>query len=143
MEINRVLVSIKGGDVDVGAIELACNIAKSHKARVYALYVIVVQRALSIDARVTSEIEKADKVLERAEDIAREQDYSIEAEMLQSREIGPAVVNKAMERAVDLLIIGSSHRKRFGDFSLGSVAPYILKNAPCQVLLFRDVAKQL
>jgi hypothetical protein len=37
------------------------------------------------------------------------------------------------------LIIGLPYRKRFGgDFTLGMVVPYVLENAPCEVVLARE-----
>ena len=138
MKIKRVLVSINGSEVDAEAIELACKIAKGYKGKICIIYVIEVKRALPVDARISSEIESAEEVLGRAEDIAQEQGYEVEGELLQSREVGPALIDEAVERDVDLIIIGLSYKKRFGEFSLGTVVPYVLKNAPCPVLLFRE-----
>lgn len=138
MKIKKILVSINGSEVDAEAIELACKIAKSYKGKVYIIYVIEVKRALPVDARITSEIERAEEALGRAEDIAQEQGYEVETELLQSRQVEPALINEAVEKEVDLIIMGLSYKKRFGEFSLGTIAPYVLKNAPCPVLLFRE-----
>lgn len=62
----------------------------------------------------------------------------MESELLQAREVGPALVDEAIERGVDLIIIGVPYKKRFGEFNLGKVAPYMLKNAPCRVWLVRQ-----
>ena len=38
-----------------------------------------------------------------------------------------------------LLVIGLPYRKRFGgDFTLGTVVPYVLQNTPCEVILLRE-----
>jgi len=142
MEINRVLVSINDSKVDAEAIELACKVAKGYKGKVYIIYVIEVKRTLPVDARVTSEIDRAEEVLARAEGVAREQGHSVEAELLQSREVGPALVDIAVERDIDLVVMGLSYKKRFGEFSLGTTVPYVLKNAPCPVLLFQESGTQ-
>ncbi len=59
--------------------------------------------------------------------------------MLQAREAGPAIVDEASEEEVDLILMGLAYKKRFGEFSLGTAAPYILQHAPCPVLLLREV----
>ena len=95
-------------------------------------------RTLPLDAEVKPEIDKAEQVLDQAECIAEEQDYNVETDLLQSREIGPAIVDEAIERGVDLITIGLSYEKKFGAFSMGDTIPYILKNAPCWVLICRE-----
>ena len=68
---------------------------------------------------------------------AEEQDREIDTDILQAREAGPAIIDEAAEREVDLILMGIKHKTRFGQFSLGNVAPYVLKNAPCPVILYQ------
>ncbi|GAI70253.1 unnamed protein product, partial [marine sediment metagenome] len=72
------------------------------------------------------------------ESIAEEQGCKIETELLQAREVAPAIVDEAIEREVDLILIGVTYKRRFGEFSLGDVVPYVLKNAPCRVILYHQ-----
>jgi nucleotide-binding universal stress UspA family protein len=39
---------------------------------------------------------------------------------------------------VDLIAIGAGYEKKFGEFNLGETIPYVLKNAPCRVLICRE-----
>jgi len=43
-----------------------------------------------------------------------------------------------VEQGIDLIIIGMPYKKRFGEFELGTIVPYVLKNAPCRVLIWRE-----
>jgi len=43
-----------------------------------------------------------------------------------------------VERGVDLILMGVTYKKHFGQFSLGNVVPYVLKNAPCYVILYHQ-----
>ena len=138
MRLERILVAINGKDADVEAVKLACDLAKKSKAKVYVVYVIEVKRSLPLDAVIESEIEKAEKVLTRAEDIAADRDYEVETDLVQAREVGPAIVDEAMEREIDLILMGITYKKRFGVFSLGRVIPYVLEESPCRVLLCRE-----
>lgn len=138
MELPKLLISVSGGKADEEVIRLACMIAKRRKGKVYVVHVIEVQRALPLDAEVGSEIEKGEKVLARAETIADTLDCEVETDLLQAREVGPALVDEAVERGVELIIMGMDYKKRFGEFDLGSAVPYVLKNAPCRVLVWRE-----
>ena len=138
MELKRILVAASGNGADEEAVKLACNLAKKSKAEVYVVYVIEVKRSLPLDAVIESEIQKAEEVLTRAEDIAAERDYEVETDLIQAREAGAAIVDEAMERDVDLILMGLTYKTRFGVFDLGRAVPHVLKEAPCRVLLCRD-----
>ena len=85
-----------------------------------------------------AEVRKAEEILDRMESIARGQNYTIETDLLQAREVGPSIVDEAVEREVDLILMGVKYKRRFGQFSLGNVVPYVLKNAPCRVILYHQ-----
>ena len=139
MEFHKILVPVVGTDTDERAIELADRLlAKKDKGKIYIVHVISIERALPIDAEVESEIGKAEDILKHIENIAEEKGYKIETDLLQAREAGLAIVNEAVEREVDLILMGIIYKTRFGEFSLGDVAPYILKNAPCHVILYHQ-----
>lgn len=138
MEFKKILVPISGTEVDEETMRLACRLAKRDKGGIWAVYVITVQRTLPLDAEIEPEIQRAEGILDQIEMIAEEEDYKVEAEALQAREAGPAIIDEAVERGVDLILMGVKYKKRFGQFSLGSVVPYVLKNSPCPVLLYQE-----
>jgi nucleotide-binding universal stress UspA family protein len=138
MRPKKVLVPVNGSTVDEEAIRLSCRLAKKAGGKIYVTYVIQVDRTLPLDAEVRPQIERAEQVLGQAERIAEEEDCDVETDLLQAREIGPAVVDEAIERGVDLITIGISYKREFGEFSLGTIIPYVLKNAPCWVLICRE-----
>ncbi len=138
MEFDKILVPISGTDADEETMRLACRLAKKAKGRIWAVYVITVQRTLPLDAKIEPEIQKAEDILDHIEMVAEEEDYKVEAEALQAREAGPAIIDEAVERGVDLILMGIRHKRRFGQFSLGTVAPYVLKHSPCPVILHQQ-----
>ena len=138
MEFNKILVPVIGTKADEEAIKLACKLAKKNKGKIWAVYVIAVKRALPLDAEITPEVKKAEDVLDHIETIAEEQDYEIETDLLQAREAASAIIDEAVEREVDLILIGVTYKRRFGQFTLGDVVPYVLKNAPCYVILYHQ-----
>ena len=138
VEFHKILVSVRGTEADEEAIRLACRLAKKDKGKIYAVYVITIKRTLPLNAELESEIRKAEGILDHIESSAEEQDYEVETDLLQAREAGPAIVDEAVERAVDLILMGVTYGRRFGQFSLGDVVPYVLKNAPCRVILYHQ-----
>lgn len=142
MEFPKFLVPVSGEKVDEEVIRLACTIAKRRKGKVYVVHVIEVERALPLDVESEPEIQKGEKVLAHAERIADTLDCQVETDLLQAREVGPALVDEAAARGIDLIIMGINYKKRFGEFDLGSTVPYVLKNAPCRVLLWREPIEQ-
>ncbi len=138
MEFRKILVPVIGTDADDEAVRLACRLAKKDKGKIWAVYVITVKRTLPVEAEIKPEIRKAEEVLEHVESVAEEEDFEIETDLLQAREAGPTIVDEAVEREVNLIVIGIVYKTRFGQFSLGSVVPYVLKNAPCRVMLYHQ-----
>ncbi len=138
MEFHKILVPVIGTEADEEAIKLACGLAKKNKGQIWAVYVIAVKRALPLNAEIESEIRKAEGILNHIESVAEEQDCEVETDLLQAREVGPAIVDEAAEREVDLILMGVTYKRRFGQFTLGDVVPYVLKNAPCRVILYHQ-----
>ena len=140
MEFYKILVPVSGTEADDEVIRLACELAKKSKGKIHAVYVITVKRTLPLGAEIESEIKRAEGILEHIEIVAEEQDCEIETDLLQAREAGPTIVDEAVEQKVDLVVMGVKYKMRFGQFSLGDVVPYVLKNAPCRVLLYQYTA---
>lgn len=138
MEFSKILVPVTGTEADEEAIKLACRLAKKNKGKIRAIYVIILKRALPLDAEIETEIRGAEDILDHMEGVAEEQDFEVETELLQAREAGPAIVDEAAERGVDLILMGVRYKRRFGQFSLGNTVTYVLKNAPCRVILYHQ-----
>ena len=138
MEFHKILVPVSGTEADEEAMRLACELAKKSKGTIWAVYVITIKRALPLEAEIDPEIRKAEDMLDRIETVAEEQNYEVETDLLQARDAAPTIIDEAVERGVDLILMGVVYKRRFGQFSLGNVVPYVLKNAPCRVILYHQ-----
>lgn len=136
MEFHKILVPVVGTEADDEAMRLACRLAKKDKGKIWSVYVINIKRSLPLNAEIEPEIKKAEGILDHMEMVAEEQDYEVETDVLQAREAGPAIIDEAVERGIDLILMGVRYKQRFGQFSLGNVVPYVLKNSPCPVMLY-------
>jgi len=136
------MVPVDGSHASMQAVALACDIARKNKGTVYAVHVIEVKRTLPLDAPLRPEESAGEAVLAQAEEVARKQGFQIEGEILHAREAGPAIVDDAIERHADLIVLGIPYVQLFGDFELGGVPQYVLKSAPCEVWLCRHPVEE-
>lgn len=136
MEFRKILVPVTGTEADDETMRLACRLAKRDKSKLYAMYVIAIKRSLPLEAEIESEVNKAEELLDRAERIAEEENYVVETDLLQAREVAPTIIDEAIEKKVDLILMGVKFKRRFGQFQMGSIVPYVLNNAPCRVILY-------
>jgi nucleotide-binding universal stress UspA family protein len=134
----RILVAVSGHQVDEETVRLACRMAKRSNAHMYAVHIIEVNRSLPLGAVLEREVERGEAILDEVEQLAAEDDLEVETELVQARDTGPAIVGEAEELGADLIVMGLPYKRRFGEFNLGKTVPYVLKNAPCRVLLFRE-----
>lgn len=139
MDIAKILVPVMGTEANEEAMNLAFSLAKeSQDVAIYAVHVISIARDLPLDAEVESEIVKGEDVLASIERLAQEKGFYVETELLQARDVGPAIVDEAVERNVDIIIIGLNYKTKFGEFCVGDTVPYVLCNAPCRVIIYRQ-----
>jgi len=155
MTLKNILVPVDGSDASMEAVFLACTTAKRNKGKVYVVYVVEVHRSLPLDADLRPEAIKGEEVLNRAEQRAEEVEFQVEGELLQARDAAHAIVDEAIERGVDGIILGLGYKRSLaegaglawprggkpaplpGEFRLGKITQYILENAPGEVWLIR------
>lgn len=138
IDVHRILVPVVGNSADEEALQLACSLSKKNKAKIWVVYVILLKRSLPVDAEVDSEISRGEAILDHIESVAEELDCTVETDLLQARDAGPTIVEEAADHSVDLIIMGIKYKRRLGQFSLGDVVPYVLKNASCRVILYQQ-----
>ena len=141
MKVSSVLVAVSGNSCDEEMVRLACDLLESSRSMIYILYVIEVERGLPGDAEVTPAAAKGEQVLKDMEGVARNYKCHMEAKLVQARKAGTAVVQEAVDKGVDAIVVGTSYKRPFGSYSLGESIPYILKNAPCRVVVSRGPAE--
>lgn len=138
---NHVLVPIHGNPCDYRAIELARSVVNEEKADLTLVYVVEVAQSLPLEVELPQELEEAERSLQKAEAWAKESNkrplQRVTPELLQARSAGAAIVDEAIERGADLIVMALENHKRHGRPTVGETVPYVLKNAPCEVLIAR------
>jgi nucleotide-binding universal stress UspA family protein len=135
---KRILVPVDGSATDEEAVRLACRLALRSRAKVYAVSILEVKRSLPLDAVPEVDMERVERILDAAEKVGRELDVTVDTELLQAREAGPAIVDEIRSWRADLVVLGMPFRERFGEFYMGKTVPYVIRFAPCRVLTFRE-----
>ncbi len=141
------------------ALDLALQLARvdRRKSRIFPTYVVEVERAFPVDSDQPQATAHGEACLAEAEAAAKQARVSCEAVLLQSRSAGPAVIDLAVTRSVDLLVLGVSHahtvhgsgeqtplvRRSAAAIDLGHTADYILSHAPCEVIVVREPIQHL
>lgn len=129
---------VEGAVTDETGVALACALSKKDKAEVLILYVIEVRRNLPIDAELSDEVEKGERVLDHVLQFAHKIGCQVQTDLLQAREAGPAIVNEAVEREVQLIVMGVPYAEQFGDYRVEPRAQFVLEHAQCRVILSRE-----
>jgi hypothetical protein len=55
--------------------------------------------------------------------------------VITARQAGKAIVEEAVERRSEVIILGTMRKRRIGNLVFGRTADYVLDHAPCEVLL--------
>lgn len=136
-EVTSLLVPVDGTEAAYRAVHIASQTAKRARAALHLLYVIEVPRSVALDAPIEEALQRAEQTLERAEQIADEHGISATGDLVQARQAGHAIVDEAIERGVDAIVMGVAYQRPYGKFELGRIAQYVLEHAPEQVWLIR------
>jgi APA family basic amino acid/polyamine antiporter len=151
---RSLLVPVFGTNLDDDIVSTAGRLAAadadgSGDSRLSLVYVLEVPLALPLDAELPGEQEeKARHALERAREVGEEyEDVRVSTELLRARDVGAGIVEAARRGDAEAIVVGAEPPTKVrGGAALGGVGgsrpaeigaatQYVLKKAPCQVLL--------
>ena len=52
-----------------------------------------------------------------------------------ARQAGRAIVEEAVQRRSEVIMVGTTRKRRIGNMTFGKTTDYVLDHAPCEVLL--------
>ncbi len=138
MQPKRVLVALAGTSADPDMLRLVAPIAKAAKAEVIGIHVIEVRWNLPLDAVLEPELDRGEELLASAKKVASQAGFELDTELLQARNAAAAIVDTAVERKCDLIVVAMPYRKRLGRVYVGKTVENVYVNAPCAVLAYRQ-----
>ena len=135
IDYNQILVPVVGSRITDEMMVLACQLATEKKSSIDGLYVIEVPLNLPLDARLTTEREKADRALATAGRVADAFKVKFTPYVVTARHAGRAIVEEAIDRRSEVIILGTMRKRRVGNIVFGRTSDFVLDHAPCEVLL--------
>ena len=132
---GRILVPMKLGPIGEEMAATAIALAKERGAHIDAVSVIRVPLELPLDAKVIDLEERSAASLAEARLLGEEHDVLVETATVRARSIGQAIVGEAALRGSDLIVLGSAPRWRRQSAFFSPTVDYVLRNAPCEVLV--------
>lgn len=137
----RIIVPVHGTAADQRAIEVAGLLGSGKSAEMVLVHVVEVAQSLPLEADLPVEVGIGEQTLREAEEWARKSASSrvgrITPELLQARSAGTAIVDEAIERGAEVIVMALCQHLRHGQPTSGNTVPYVLMNAPCEVIVTR------
>jgi APA family basic amino acid/polyamine antiporter len=154
-EYGNILVPVLGTELDDDIVSTAGRLADAADEpgeappRLDVLYVLELPLTVPLDAPPPPEqLQRATTALERAREVAEEYEtVQVRTGLVPARSVGAGIVEEARKRGVELIVMGGEPptRVRGGAMlggvggsrppEVGEVTEYVLKKAPCRVLL--------
>ena len=135
-EFERILVPMKLGDIGEEMVATAIALAKERGSAIEAITVVRVPRKFALEGELPPEVAaRVDASLEEARALGADHGVEVHGDVVRARSIGHAIVEEAERRDADLVILGSSPRWRRQSRFFSPTVDFVLRNAPCEVLV--------
>jgi len=138
---ERVVVPVAGTEIDERVLAILPDLVSKDSGDVTFLYVVEVPQSMPLDAELPREIDRGEMALRLAESAAKRalpaRSTQVTTELLQARAIGPAIVDEAIERSADAIVMTAAIHRKHGRPMLGETMQHVLLHAPCEVVVIR------
>ena len=140
-EEHRILIPINRAHGYEDVLELADSFVRGGNGRIHAIFVIEMQLKYPLDAEVGEEILRGEEALAEIEYLSSSGRLSLQGEIVQARQAGPAIVQEAANIPATMIIMGIDYGDDPVGFRMSATAEYVLRNARCPVILWRGGAR--
>jgi basic amino acid/polyamine antiporter, APA family len=134
-EYRRILVPLKLSPIGDEVLATAIRLAQEHEGKITVLHVVAVPLDRPLDAELYEREDAAMVALEDAKELAAEHGIEVDGAFVRARSIGAAVVEQAVAREVELIVMGSSPRWRRQSRFFSPTVDYVLRKAPAEVMV--------
>jgi basic amino acid/polyamine antiporter, APA family len=132
---SKILVPMKLGEIGEEMVATAVRLAQERGSEIEALHVIKVPLDKPLDADLPDEEERAAASLAEAQLLGADHGVVVRGTTVRARSIGEAIVAEAERTNADLIVLGSAPRWRRQSRFFSPTVDYVLKKAPCEVLI--------
>jgi APA family basic amino acid/polyamine antiporter len=155
VEFSTILVPVFGTKLDDDIVSTAGRLADAEleegevPPRLDVVYVAELPLTVPIDSPLPSGVrERAERALERAREVGDEyENVEVTTNLIPARSIGSGIVQEARDKGAEVIVMGGEPPTRIRGGAIlggiggarpdeiGEVTEYVLKKAPCRVLL--------
>jgi APA family basic amino acid/polyamine antiporter len=155
VEYSTILVPVFGTKLDDDIVSTAGRLADAEleegevPPRLDVVYVAELPLTVPIDSPLASGVrERAERALERAREVGDEyENVEVTTNLVPARSIGSGIVQEARDKGAEVIVMGGEPPTRIRGGAIlggiggarpeeiGEVTEYVLKKAPCRVLL--------
>jgi APA family basic amino acid/polyamine antiporter len=155
VEYSTILVPVFGTQLDDDIVSTAGRLADAEvekgerPPRLEIVYVAELPLTVPLDSPLPKEVrEQADKALDRAREVGDEyENVEVTTKLVPARSIGTGIIEEARDKDVEVIVMGGEPPTRIRGGAvlggiggarpdeIGEVTEYVLKRAPCRVLL--------
>jgi APA family basic amino acid/polyamine antiporter len=135
VEYRTIVVPVLRTAESEEALVAAARLATERRARIAIVTVVEIPLELSPDTRLEEQERAANEALDDAQALVESYGVRAVTRLVRARRAGPAIVREAEERNAELIVLGAPRRGRRGAPIFGRTVDYVLRNAPCRVLI--------
>jgi APA family basic amino acid/polyamine antiporter len=155
VEFSTILVPVFGTQLDDDIVSTAGRLADAEvekgerPPRLEVVYVAELPLTVPLDSPLPKELqEQAEKALDRAREVGDEyENVEVTTKLVPARSIGAGIIEEARDKGVEVIVMGGEPPTRIRGGAIlggiggarpeeiGEVTEYVLKRAPCRVLL--------
>jgi APA family basic amino acid/polyamine antiporter len=125
------------------ALDVACTLAAERGSRIVALSVLEVPLDLPLGAELPEREQHAGQELDEAVAIGESYGVAVVDRLVRARDAGSAIVDEARARNAEIIVLGAPRRRlgRRERAVFGRTVDYVLRHAPCRVLVTSAAAE--
>jgi nucleotide-binding universal stress UspA family protein len=144
---SRILVPVDGSATSMKGLDEAIKLGKALQAKVKLVHVVnelladyTLAPSVYYEKVIEAERETGKKTLAKARAHAREMDFEVEVELIETigARASTIIVEAAKLWGAELIVLGTHGRRGLQRLALGSDAELVLRSAPVPVLMVRD-----
>jgi APA family basic amino acid/polyamine antiporter len=135
---HAIMVPVLGQSLDHSAMVLACKVAAERGAQIVAAGVLEVPRSLPLNAELGEAEAQLNEQLDHARVIGQEFGVEVVTRVLRTRSADQAVLEEALRRETQLIVLGVSPRRHLGLSLVGRTNERIMRRSPVRVVIVRE-----
>ncbi len=134
---RRLLVPVADRDEAMAGVDLAAQMTAERQSCVTAITVIEVPLELPLEWELPDEEGAAHALLETARAVVESYGLSFAGRAVKARSAGPAIVEEAARRDVELIVFGVLRRRHASlrARAFGPTVDFVMRQAPCRVMI--------